>query len=93
MLTLREFRSGRREPGRFERLFLDKPGGEVPLAEIPGLPIATVLVLEKGGYRTLNDILTLSREWYLHIGCSEVEAGQWLQYVSLCMEPASEDAP
>jgi N utilization substance protein A len=40
---------------------------DVPLAEIEGLEIATVAVLEHAGFRTLNDILDLERDDFLRL--------------------------
>ncbi|HEX8724700.1 MAG TPA: transcription termination factor NusA [Gemmatimonadaceae bacterium] len=40
---------------------------DVPLAEIEGMPPATVAILEEAGYRTLNDIIDLDRDDFLRL--------------------------
>jgi len=40
---------------------------DVRLADIAGMPPATVAVLEDAGYRTLNDIIDLEREDFLKL--------------------------
>jgi N utilization substance protein A len=40
---------------------------DVRLADITGMPPATVAVLEDAGYRTLNDIIDLEREDFLKL--------------------------
>ena len=40
---------------------------DVRLADIAGMPPATVAVLEEAGYRTLNDIIDLEREDFLKL--------------------------
>lgn len=53
----------------------DETAADVPLAEIVGLPTATVAVLEAGGYRTLNDIIDLERDDFLRLpGIAPAEA-------------------
>ncbi|MBM3885957.1 MAG: transcription termination factor NusA [Gemmatimonadetes bacterium] len=53
----------------------DDAAADVPLAEIVGLPTATVAVLEAGGYRTLNDIIDLERDDFLRLpGIAPAEA-------------------
>ena len=53
----------------------DETAADVLLAEIVGLPTATVAVLEAGGYRTLNDIIDLERDDFLRLpGIAPAEA-------------------
>ena len=40
---------------------------DVRLANIEGIPAATVAILEEGGYKTLNDIIDLERDDYLKL--------------------------
>jgi len=60
------------ERGGEGQLFAPLPGegeeiADVSLADIDGIPPATVAVLEAAGYRTLNDIIDLEREDYLRL--------------------------
>ena len=48
---------------------------DVPLADIRGLEVATVAVLENAGFKTLNDIIDLEREDFLKLpGIAPAEA-------------------
>ena len=52
-----------------------EPVADVPLAALEGLSMATVAVLEAGGYRTLNDIIDLERGDFLKLpGIAPAEA-------------------
>ena len=53
----------------------DEPVADVPLSALEGLSMATVAVLEAGGYRTLNDIIDLERNDFLKLpGIAPAEA-------------------
>jgi transcription termination/antitermination protein NusA len=53
----------------------DEQGADVPLSALEGLSMATVAVLEAGGYRTLNDIIDLERADFLKLpGIAPAEA-------------------
>ena len=53
----------------------DEPVADVPLSALEGLSMATVAVLEAGGYRTLNDIIDLERGDFLKLpGIAPAEA-------------------
>ncbi len=78
---------------------------DVPLSEIAGLEIATVAVLEAGGYRTLNDILDLDRDDFLRLpGIAPAEADRIMSIIDELTDggddgdaaadaPAEPDAP
>jgi len=66
--------------------------GDVPLSEIAGLEIATVAVLEAGGYRTLNDILDLDRDDFLRLpGIAPAEADRIMAIIDELTEGAESD--
>jgi transcription termination/antitermination protein NusA len=53
----------------------EEPVADVPLSALEGLSMATVAVLEAGGYRTLNDIIDLERADFLKLpGIAPAEA-------------------
>jgi transcription termination/antitermination protein NusA len=53
----------------------EEPSADVPLSALEGLSMATVAVLEAGGYRTLNDIIDLERADFLKLpGIAPAEA-------------------
>jgi transcription termination/antitermination protein NusA len=53
----------------------EEPAADVPLSALEGLSMATVAVLEAGGYRTLNDIIDLERSDFLKLpGIAPAEA-------------------
>ena len=53
----------------------EEPAADVPLSALEGLSMATVAVLEAGGYRTLNDIIDLERGDFLKLpGIAPAEA-------------------
>jgi transcription termination/antitermination protein NusA len=53
----------------------EEPVADVPLSALEGLSMATVAVLESGGYRTLNDIIDLERADFLKLpGIAPAEA-------------------
>lgn len=55
---------------------------DVKLADIGGLPPATVAVLESGGYKTLNDIIDLDREDFLKLpGIAPEEADRIMKLI------------
>ncbi|MFN8667565.1 MAG: transcription termination factor NusA [Gemmatimonadaceae bacterium] len=45
----------------------EQDAADVKLAELGGMPPATVAILEEAGYRTLNDIIDLEREDFLRL--------------------------
>ncbi len=65
------------------------------LADIDGLPPATVAVLEDAGYRTLNDIIDLEREDFLKLaGIAPEEADRIMAMIDeLTTRRPDEDAP
>src|SRR5262249_50940729 len=68
---------------------------DVRLAEIEGLPAATVAVLEHAGYCSLNDIIDLEREDFLKLpGIAPEEADRLMQFINelTTEEVAAEDA-
>ncbi|HEX5830140.1 MAG TPA: transcription termination factor NusA [Gemmatimonadaceae bacterium] len=85
------------ERGGDTPLFAPLPGEEdevadVKLSEIDGLPIATVAVLEAGGYRTLNDILDLDREDFMRMpGIAPAEADRIMALINDLTEDGGDD--
>jgi len=79
-------------------LFAPLPGEEQAtnprLADIEGLPPATVAVLEYAGYRTLDDVIDLEREDFLKLaGIAPEEADRLMAIIDeLTMEPSEEGA-
>lgn len=66
---------------------------DVKLAEIEGLPTATVAVLEEAGYRTLNDIIDLEREDFLRLpGIAPEEADRIMSILNELTEEGAEEA-
>jgi len=67
---------------------------DVKLADIGGLPPATVAVLESGGYKTLNDIIDLEREDFLKLpGIAPEEADRIMKLIDeLTDDGADSDA-
>jgi N utilization substance protein A len=67
---------------------------DVRLADIAGMPPATVAVLEDAGYRTLNDIIDLEREDFLKLpGIAPEEADRIMALIDeLTTEDGSNDA-
>lgn len=76
---------------------MDRPGEGAPfaplpgdedstnprLADIDGLPPATVAVLEEGGYQTLDDIIDLEREDFLKLaGIGPEEADRLVAFIN-----------
>jgi N utilization substance protein A len=84
------------ERGGEGQLFAPLPGegdeiADVNLAEIEGMPQATVTILEAAGYRTLNDIIDLEREDYLRLpGITPSEADRVVEIVN---ELTTEESP
>jgi N utilization substance protein A len=66
---------------------------DVRLADIAGMPPATVAVLEDAGYRTLNDIIDLEREDFLKLpGIAPEEADRIMALIDeLTTEDGSND--
>ena len=63
------------------------------LAAIEGLPTATVVVLEAGGYRTLNDIIDLDRDDFLRLpGIAPEEADRIIAILDELTEEGNEAA-
>jgi N utilization substance protein A len=85
------------ERGGDAPLFAPLPGEEdevadVKLSEIDGLPIATVAVLEAGGYRTLNDILDLDREDFMRMpGIAPAEADRIMALINDLTEDGGDE--
>ena len=60
-----------------------EPVADVPLSALEGLSMATVAVLEAGGYRTLNDIIDLERADFLKLpGRRPRRIGSWASSTS-----------
>jgi N utilization substance protein A len=86
------------ERGGEGQLFAPLPGegegeeiADVSLADIEGIPPATVAVLEAAGYRTLNDIIDLEREDYLRLpGIAPSEADR---VMAIMEELTTEEGP
>jgi N utilization substance protein A len=68
---------------------------DVRLADITGMPPATVAVLEDAGYRTLNDIIDLEREDFLKLpGIAPEEADRIMALIDeLTTDEAGEGEP
>ncbi len=71
----------------------EEPAADVPLSALEGLSMATVAVLEAGGYRTLNDIIDLERNDFLKLpGIAPAEADRIMGILDeLTMDDASEE--
>ena len=72
----------------------DEPVADVPLSALEGLSMATVAVLEAGGYRTLNDIIDLERGDFLKLpGIAPAEADRIMGILDeLTTDDAAEDS-
>ena len=88
------------ERGGETPLFAPLPGEEgdampdVPLAEIAGMPPATVAVLEAGGYNTLNDIIDLEREDFLKLpGMTPAETERIMEILDELTEEGADEPP
>jgi len=70
-----------------------EPVADVPLSALEGLSMATVAVLESGGYRTLNDIIDLERADFLKLpGIAPAEADRIMGILDeLTTDDGSED--
>ena len=69
----------------------EEPVADVPLSALEGLSMATVAVLEAGGYRTLNDIIDLERADFLKLpGIAPAEADR---IMGILDELTTDDAP
>ena len=71
----------------------EEPVADVPLSALEGLSMATVAVLEAGGYRTLNDIIDLERADFLKLpGIAPAEADRIMGILDeLTTDDAAED--
>ena len=71
----------------------EEPVADVPLSALEGLSMATVAVLEAGGYRTLNDIIDLERGDFLKLpGIAPAEADRNMGILyELTMDDATEE--
>jgi transcription termination/antitermination protein NusA len=71
----------------------EEPVADVPLSALEGLSMATVAVLEAGGYRTLNDIIDLERGDFLKLpGIAPAEADRIMGILDeLTTEDAADD--
>ncbi|HYW52146.1 MAG TPA: transcription termination factor NusA [Gemmatimonadaceae bacterium] len=71
----------------------EEPVADVPLSALEGLSMATVAVLEAGGYRTLNDIIDLERNDFLKLpGIAPAEADRIMGILDeLTTEDATEE--
>ncbi len=71
----------------------EEPVADVPLSALEGLSMATVAVLEAGGYRTLNDIIDLERGDFLKLpGIAPAEADRIMGILDeLTTDDAAED--
>ena len=71
----------------------EEPVADVPLSALEGLSMATVAVLEAGGYRTLNDIIDLERTDFLKLpGIAPAEADRIMGILDeLTVDDATEE--
>jgi N utilization substance protein A len=66
---------------------------DVRLAEIEGMPLATVAVLEEAGFRTLNDIIDLERDDFLKLpGIAPEEADRIMSILDELTEEGEDEA-
>ena len=66
---------------------------DVRLADIEGMPLATVAVLEEAGFRTLNDIIDLERDDFLKFpGIAPEEADRIMSILDELTEEGDEEA-
>ena len=66
---------------------------DVNLADIEGMPLATVAVLEEAGFRTLNDIIDLEREDFLKLpGIAPEEADRIMSILDELTEEGDDEA-
>src|SRR3954471_10981956 len=63
---------------------------DVKLANIEGIPAATVAILEAAGYKTLNDIIDLEREDYLRL--PGITPGEADRVIAIVDELTTDDA-
>jgi N utilization substance protein A len=84
------------ERGAEGGMFAPLPGDEaadVRLAEIDGMPAATVAILEEAGYRTLNDIIDLDKDDFIKLpGITLEDADRLMTIIDELTEEGSEDA-
>ena len=59
------------------------------LANIEGMPPATVAILEEAGYKTLNDIIDLERDDYLRL--PGITAGEAERVMAIVDELTTDD--
>jgi len=66
---------------------------DVRLADIEGMPLATVAVLEEAGFRTLNDIIDLDRDDFLKLpGIAPEEADRIMSILDELTEEGDDEA-
>jgi len=66
---------------------------DVRLAEIEGMPLATVAVLEEAGFRTLNDIIDLERDDFLKLpGIAREEADRIMSILDELTEEGEDES-
>ena len=84
------------ERGAEGGMFAPLPGDEaadVRLAEIDGMPPATVAILEEAGYRTLNDIIDLDKDDFIKLpGITLEDADRLMTIIDELTEEGSDDA-
>jgi N utilization substance protein A len=84
------------ERGAEGGIFAPLPGDEaadVRLSEIEGMPVATVAILEEGGYRTLNDIIDLEKEDFIKLpGITLEDADRLMTIIDELTEEGSEES-
>jgi N utilization substance protein A len=84
------------ERGAEGGIFAPLPGDEaadVRLAEIEGMPPATVAILEEAGYKTLNDIIDLERDDFIKLpGITLDDADRLMTIIDELTEEGSEES-
>jgi N utilization substance protein A len=84
------------ERGAEGGMFAPLPGDEaadVRLAEIDGMPPATVAILEEAGYRTLNDIIDLDKDDFIKLpGITLEDADRLMTIIDELTEEGSDES-
>ena len=84
------------ERGAEGGMFAPLPGDEaadVRLAEIDGMPPATIAILEEAGYRTLNDIIDLDKDDFIKLpGITLEDADRLMTIIDELTEEGSDEA-
>src|SRR5687767_14732879 len=84
------------ERGAEGGMFAPLPGDEaadVRLAEIDGMPPATIAILEEAGYRTLNDIIDLDKDDFIKLpGITLEDADRLMTIIDELTEDGSDEA-